>query len=137
MELAVLVLQEIVKHMEQTGSTRKQVRLSVDAELLHQLNQHTKEKYNIEDVRKAVDKCLAHQWLEKIGLGNSGYTNLRITEKGVGIAVSKTKQEELKAARSMLKRASDYVVEHKGLFILLGIVVSFLAVIVRFWRCSS
>lgn len=98
MELAIAVLQQVVRHMEQTGSTRRLVRLFVDDEFLQQLNEHAKVKYSIEDVRQAVDKCLAHQWLEHTSLGGGRYAYLGITEIGVGAAVSKTRQEEQKAA---------------------------------------
>jgi len=45
---------------------------------------------------------------------------LNITPKGLGVARSKQKSDELKASRSFLKKVSDYIEDHKGLFIALA-----------------
>lgn len=118
------ILNHVIDYMESTGSTYKLVTLSVDQELVDQINEENKTSYSLAELEKATDKCLAHEWLEHAALGGGKYGSLRITHKGVGAARSKRKSEEQKASRSPLKKASDYVEDHKGLFVVLGFLVA-------------
>ncbi len=110
--------------MESSGSTYKTVALSIDQELLKEINLSNNTSYTIEDLGKATDKCLAHEWLERASMGSHKYGDLRITPKGVGAARSKRKAEELKASQGILKKASDYIEDHKGLFVILGFLLT-------------
>ena len=53
-------------------------------------------------------------------MGVAKYGRLGITPKGLGAARSKKKSEELKANKSMLKKVSDAIEDHKGILIFLG-----------------
>lgn len=118
------ILNHVIDYMESTGSTYKIVTLSVDQELVDQINSENKSLYTLAELQKATDKCLAHEWLQHATLGGGKYSSLRITPKGVGAARSKRKSEEQKASRSLLKKASDYVEDHKGLFVVLGFLLA-------------
>ncbi len=120
------ILNHVIDYMESTGSTYKIVMFSVDQELVDQVNTDNKTSYSLSELEKATDKCLAQEWLEHATLGSGRYGSLRITPKGVGAARSKRKSEEQKANRSVLKKASDYVEEHKGLFVVLGFLIALL-----------
>lgn len=113
------ILNNVIDYMESTGSTYKIVTLSIDQKLLGEINSANNTNYTLEDLVKATDKCLAHEWLKLTSLGGNKYGRLRITPKGVGAARSKRKAEELKASRGILKKASDYIEDHKGLFVVL------------------
>jgi len=118
------ILNNIIDYMESTGSTSELVRISIDKEQLDDINNANKTNYTLEELRKAADKCLAHEWLEHAEMGGGKYGGLRITPKGVGAARSKRRAEELKASRGFLKKVSDYIEDHKGLFIVLGFLLA-------------
>lgn len=118
------ILIHVIDYMESTGSTYKLVTLSVDQELVDQINEQNKTSYTLTELERATDKCLAHEWLEYATKGGGKYGSLRITPKGVGAARSKIKYEEQKASRGPLKKASDYVEDHKGLFVILGFLLA-------------
>ncbi len=90
------ILNHVIDYMESTGSTYKIVTLSVDQELVDQINSENKSLYTLAELQKATDKCLAHEWLQHATLGGGKYGSLRITPKGVGAARSKQKSEEQK-----------------------------------------
>ena len=114
------ILNNVIDYMESTGSTYKLVTLSIDQGLVDQINEENKTSYTLAELEKATDKCLAHEWLEHAALGGGKYGHLRITPKGIGAG----KSEEQKASRGILKKASDYVEDHKGLFIVLGFLLA-------------
>ena len=118
------ILNHVIDYMEATGSTYKLVTLSVDQELLDQINGQSKTSYTLTELENATDKCLAHEWLEHATVGGGKHGSLRITPKGVGAARSKRKLEEQKASRGPLKKASDYVEDHKGLFLVMGFLLA-------------
>ncbi len=119
--------------MEATGSTYKLVGLSIDLDFVEQINSENKTIYTLTELEKATDKCLAYEWLEHTVCGAGKYGSLRITPKGVGAARSKRKSEAQKAARGMLKKASDYVEDHKGLFVVLGFLLALATFSINFF----
>lgn len=79
--------------------------------------------YTISDLEKAVDKCVANEWVAHRSLGDK-YRSLGITTKGVGAVRSRARAEEIKASRTWLKKSSDYIEDHKGLFVFLGFLIA-------------
>jgi|TARA_R110002050_G_scaffold268584_2_gene410725 hypothetical protein len=118
------ILSFIVEHMESTGSTSKLVHLSIDQSFTDKLNSRFKENFTLQEIEKAADKCLAHEWLKHTALGDGKYGCIGITAKGVGVARSKERAAELKASRSWLKKTSDYIEDHKGILIFLGSLIA-------------
>lgn len=114
------ILNNIIDYMESTGSNYKVVTVSIDKKLVDEINNKHETKFSLNDLEKATDICLAHEWLKHMYINGNKYNSLGITPKGIGVARSKMKAEELKKSRSMLKKISDYIEEHKGLFIVLG-----------------
>ena len=114
-DLALLYF--VVDLLEEKGVTHKLEMFSINESLVSKINQKFKTEFSLVDLQKATDKCLAHEWIEKITkeLAANKHTNLGITQKG--------KADDLIANRSTLKKASDYVEEHKGIFILLGSII--------------
>ena len=121
----IALLYFMVDLLEEKGVTHKLEMFTINESLLSKVNQKFNTQFSLPDFEKAADKCLAHEWIEKItkDLAINKYNNLGITQKGIGVARSKRKADELKANRNFLKKASDYVEEHKGLFILLGSII--------------
>lgn len=118
------ILNNVLDYMESKGMTYKQVEITIDEELIEEINTVNKSSHTIEELQKAVDKCFAHEWLKRRGMGGNKYSHLQITPKGVGAARSKQRSDDLKKSRSFLKKASDYIEDHKGLFIVLGFLLA-------------
>jgi len=127
-----VLLNDIIDRMEENGQTYKTVILDIDDKFLDQVNLKNKDIYTLQQLEKAADKCLAHEWLEKINSGRVKYAGLRITPKGMGVARSKKRADELKSKRSRLKKTSDYIEDHKGLSIVVGILLALATLSLKF-----
>lgn len=117
------ILANIIGFMEANGVTAKVVTFEVDQKLADEINSAHGTDYSVSDLEKAVDKCVANEWIAHRSLGEK-YKYLGITPKGVGAARSKARSEEIKASRTRLKKVSDYIEDHKGLFVVLGFLVA-------------
>jgi SOS response regulatory protein OraA/RecX len=117
------ILANIIDFMEANGVTAKLVAFAVDQQLADEINSKYGTSYSVIDLEKAVDKCIANEWIDHRAFGEK-YKSLGITTKGVGVVRSKARAEEIKASRSWLKKASDYIEDHKGLFVVLGFLVA-------------
>ena len=126
------ILWNIIDYMEVHGLTSNVVRISIDQNFADEINAKSKTSFSVDELIKAANKCLANEWLERKELG-AELRNLGITTKGIGVARSKAKSDEQKTSRSRLKKISDYIEEHKGLFIVLGFLIAVLTLISKFW----
>jgi hypothetical protein len=117
--------------MESTGTTYKTVNCTINQKLVDEINGKEGINYSLRDFEAATDKCLANEWLERKYMGCSMYSNLAITQKGLGVVRSKRRQEELKKSRSWLKKISDFIEDHKGLFIVLGFLLAIATFILK------
>lgn len=117
------ILTNIIGFMEANGVTAKVVTFEVDQKLADEINSAHGTDYSVSDLEKAVDKCVANEWIAHRSLGEK-YKYLGITPKGVGAARSKARSEEIEASRTRLKKVSDYIEDHKGLFVVLGFFVA-------------
>lgn len=110
--------------MESKGMTYKQVEVTINEDLVEKINTVNKSSHTLEELQNAADKCFAHEWLKRRGMGGGKYIHLQITPKGVGAARSKQRSDELRKSRSFLKKVSDYIEDRKGLFIVLGFLLT-------------
>lgn len=117
------ILANIIDFMEANGVTAKVVTFAVDQQLVDEINSKYGASYSVRDLEKAIDKCVANEWITHRALGEK-YKYLGITTKGVGAARSRARAEEIKASRTWLKKTSDYIEDHKGLFVVLGFIVA-------------
>lgn len=117
------ILANIIDFMETDGVTAKVVTFAVDEQLADDINSKYGTSYSVSDLEKAVDRCIANEWIDHRSLGEK-YKYLGITTRGVGAARSRARAEEIKASRTWLKKASDYIEDHKGLFVVLGFLVA-------------
>lgn len=125
------ILANIITFMEENGVTAQNVRFHVDQKLADEINLKHGTQYTVPDLEKAVDRCIANEWIKHSTLGEK-YKYLNITLKGVGASRSKVKSEEIKISRTLLKKVSDYIEDHKGVFILLGFIVTLITLGFRF-----
>lgn len=125
------LLNDIIDCMEENGHTYNTVHLTINDKFVEEINEKFKTKYTIDELRKAADKCVAHEWLKRTFYGDDDYQDLQITPKGLGVAISKRKSDDIKRNRPMLKKASDSIEDHKGLIIFLGVLIPFAALLIK------
>ena len=116
------LLQLYVKQMEREGSNRKLVRINIDESVVKQLSA-AGFSTTIAQAQQLADRCLANEWLEHTVMGGK-YIDLALTASGFGIVRSRQLRQQQLESRSWLKRVSDYIEDHKGLFIALGVVIA-------------
>lgn len=126
-ETILALLNNIVNFMEKNGTIRHALFFDIDEKLVNEIYDFTGKQYSLQELKIAADKCFAHEWIEHRSLG-AQYGSLGITEKGLGVVRSKRKQESDKRGRSALKKISDYIEDHKGLFVFLGLVIALVTV---------
>jgi hypothetical protein len=116
------ILAYIIDSMEANGVTSQVVKFEVDQKFANEISSKYGIRYTVSDLEKAVDKCIANEWLAMRSFEK--YKDIGITPKGVGAARSKIKSEENKSSQTIIKKASDYIEEHKGLFVLFGFLIA-------------
>lgn len=125
------ILEVYVEEMERRGESRKFVRLSVDDSFAVRMGSKLGSEVTLEQVQSLTDRCLANEWLEHTGIGAGKYGNLALTTSGFGVVRSRQLHREILATRSFIKRASDCIEDHKGLFIALGVAIGLVGLLVK------
>ena len=109
------IINHVLDYMESTGSSAKASTVAITQNLVEKINSNHHSNYTLEDFEKAVAKCLANEWMEHAMLGSK-----RVTAKGIEAVRAKNKEDELVSSNSTLKKVSDYIDSHKGLFLISG-----------------
>jgi hypothetical protein len=117
------ILEYFVEQMELHGATINGVLLTFNPEQVEEINKKYDLDSSFEDTVKVLNKLTSHEYLTIYSLGNE-YLHLKITHKGVGVVNSVRSKEKKLKERTILKKFSDYIVEHKGIFIFLGSILS-------------
>lgn len=117
------ILELYVSEMESHGANRNLVRVSVDDSMVSDLRNKLGVEVTLEKLQRLTDKCLANEWLEHRVMAGK-YGQLGLTTAGLGVVRSRQSKREALANRTSLKKASDYIEDHKGLFIALGAAVA-------------
>lgn len=121
------------QEMLEVGQARNLVRLSVNARMVEDIYDKSAISVTEGELQRAADICLANSWVKHTTMGVGQYGNLQLTTTGFGVAKSKQKQAELLNNRSIMKKASDYIEEHKGLFILLSFVIAIAGLLIKYY----
>lgn len=117
------IIANVIDFMEANGITANMVTFEVDQKLVDDINAKYETNYSVPDLEKSVDKCIANEWITRRSMSDK-YKFLNITKKGLGAARSRARAEEIKASRTRLKKVSDYIEDHKGLFVFLSILIA-------------
>ncbi len=126
------ILDLYVSEMESQGANRNLVRLSVDDSMVTALREKIGGEVTLEKLQRLADKCLANEWLEhRVMAGKYGHGQLGLTTTGLGVVRSRQRKEEALANRTLLKKASDYIEDHKGLFVALGAAVAVAGLLIK------
>ncbi len=128
-----LFYQEMLK----VGQARNLVRLSVNARMVEDIYDKSAISVTEGELQRMADICLANSWIKHTTMGVGQYGNLQLTTTGFGVAKSKQKQAELLNNRSILKKTSDYIEEHKGLFILLGFIIALSGLLIKYYGSNG
>ena len=118
------ILRIFVEEMEMRGENRKLVRLDVNDSMLEKINSAKGTDIGLDQLCKLADRCLANEWLEHTVMGVGKYGHLSLTTTGLGVIRSRQRKEEALAKRTWWKKASDYIEDHKGLFLVLGAAIA-------------
>jgi|GEM_PF-662970 len=116
------------------GQAHNLIRLSANARMVEDIYEKTRISITENELQQVADICLANSWVNHATMGSGKYGNLQLTTIGIGVAKSKKKQSEILSKKSILKKSSDYIEEHKGLFIFLGFVVAVVGLIINYYR---
>lgn len=84
---------------EENGNRHSNVHFDVEHKLIAELYDRYGEQPSIDDLKKIVDRCYAREWLEHAYFGSGRHNGLKITSKGMGVATSKRKSEELRESQ--------------------------------------
>lgn len=131
------LLIHVLEFCEENGNRHSNVHFDVDHELVEELYDRYGMQPSIDELKKIVDRCYAREWLEHAYLGGGRHNGLKLTSKGMGVATSKRKSEELRKSRPLLKKTSDYIEDHKGLFVLLGSLIALAGLIISYLAKGS
>lgn len=125
------------QEMLSAGRARNLIRLSVNARMVEDIYEKSAISVTEDHLKKMSDICLANSWVEHTTIGTGQYGNLQLTTIGFGVVKSKQKQKELLSNRSYFKKASDYIEDHKGLFILLGLLIGMAGLLIRYYASNG
>ncbi|MDZ7761727.1 MAG: hypothetical protein U5L00_15900 [Desulfovermiculus sp.] len=125
------ILSVFVEEMERRGENRKLVRLDIDESMLQRINHSKGSNIDLEQLQKYADRCLANEWLEHTVMGGGKYGHLSITTTGLGVVRSRQRKAEVLSNRTLFKKFSDYIEDHKGFFILIGSAVAIAGLLIK------
>lgn len=125
-----VILRVFVEEMEVRGENRKLVELDVDDEFVDKINSANGVNVSLEQVRLLTDRCLENKWLEQTTMGGK-YVRLSLTTTGLGVVRSRQRKKEALAKRTSWKTASDYMEDHKGLFLVLSALIALIGLFVH------
>jgi hypothetical protein len=134
-EIEYDLLESAVIYMEKEGVKPNLVIFNIDHQQIEDIYDNTGREYSIDQLEKAADYCIVHGLIDQRSISDQ-YTELRLTEKGIGIIRSKRKQQEILRNRSLLKKLSDFIEEHKGLFVFLSATIALITLILSIFGCK-
>ncbi|MGO9445199.1 MAG: hypothetical protein ACLPXB_10540 [Thiobacillaceae bacterium] len=123
------LLRLFVEQLEREGLDRKQGLFAIDESVIAQLAV-AGFSITVAQAQQLAGRCLANEWLEHEMLGGK-YVGLSLTASGLGIVRSRRLRQQQLESRTWLKRVSDYIEEHKGLFIALGAVLGLAGLVAK------
>ena len=118
------ILNTYTEEMERQGTVRVALRMNIDEAMVTAIEKRIGKPLSLESLHRMADRCVANEWLQHGCIGVGRYEHLQLTESGFGVARSRQRQDEARRKRSAMKKLSDYVEEHKGLFVALGFLIA-------------
>ena len=125
-----LFYQEMIKN----GDSYKSTRLTVNNKLVEEIYENHQVSLTLDELKKLANLSKANDWLDYDAMCECCY---KLSISGLGVVKSKRLQKEQYKKRSLLKKLSDSIEEHKGLFVLLGVVIAFAVLLIRYWNINN
>ena len=125
-----LFYEEMIKN----GRKHNLIRITINKEIVEYIYEHKPYSVTEKEIEKLADICLANDWLEQKTIGAGQYGNLQLTTTGLGVITSKRRRKEIEDQKSILKKSSDYIEDHKGLFIFLGFMIAAIGLMLKFMK---
>lgn len=127
-----VILFHFVDTMEKEGHTINLVHITFTDSEREIINKQYNIKITYENMEEILNRLLSHEYIKYTIFGGEPFSHLKLTLKGLGIVNSIRNKEEQKKQKSNLKKASDYVEDHKGLFLAFGFAVALITLILKF-----
>lgn len=119
--------------MLEKGEPHHLVRMSVDSEMAGRIAEERGIWVEEEQLQELAGRCLANKWLSHTTMGGGKYSDLQLTTQGYGVAKSKREQKKIAEEKGRLKKISEYIEEHRGLFIFLGTLVAIVGLLIKIY----
>lgn len=127
-----IFLEYFVDTMEKQGLTLKAIHISFMQEELKKINEKYSMHISIDQMETNLNKLLTHEYLKHAFISGDKFSCLQLTLKGLGVVNSLKKKEQLNINKGRLKRISDYVEDHKGLFLVFGFLIALATLVLKF-----
>ena len=125
------ILSYFVEKMECKGYTRQTVLVSFTDEVIDEINIKYSTPISEETIDMYINKLVASEHLTHRCLSGCKNSNMQVTSKGVAVITSlRVKEEQLKN-RTLLKKVSDFIDEHKGVLTLTAILLALASFVLR------
>jgi len=125
-----LFYQEMIKN----GDSYKSTRLTVNNKLVEEIYENHQVSLTLDELKKLANLSKANDWIDYGAMCGCCY---KLSISGLGVVKSKRLQKEQYKKRSLLKKLSDSIEEHNGLFVLLGVVIAFAVLLIRYWNINN
>ena len=124
------LLEVFVDEMESRGENRSLIRFSIDDAMVVLISKKHGGNFTLDQLHRLADRCLANEWLEHRVMAGK-YEALGLTTTGFGFVRSKQRKKENLANRSIFKKASDFIEDHKGLMVALGVGIALTGLLLK------
>ena len=120
--------------MLKEGVKHNLIRITLDHRTIEDIYETTSYSATEDEIQKLIDICLANNWLEQKTIGVGQYNNLQLTTTGLGVVTSKRRQKENENQKTFMKKTSEYIEDHKGLFLLFGFIIAAAGLILNYLK---
>jgi len=130
------ILSYFIDSMESRGESYNTVIISFDEAVINEIKEKHSISFSDESKKNIFNKLLSHEYIAYAFFGGEEYSGIKITLKGLSAINSiRLKREQLEK-RSILKKLSDGIENHKGLATFVGIMLTILTIIVKYMECK-
>lgn len=129
------ILSYFIDSMESRGESYNTVIISFDEVVIKEIEKKYSVSFSDESKKTIFNKLISHEYIAYMFFGGEEYSGMKITLKGLGAINSiRLKREQLEK-RSILKKLSDGIENHKGLATFIGTMLAILTIIFKYMEC--
>lgn len=129
------ILSYFIDSMESRGESYNTVVISFDEVVIKEIEKKYSVSFSDESKKTIFNKLISHEYIAYMFFGGEEYSGMKITLKGLGAINSiRLKREQLEK-RSILKKLSDGIENHKGLATFIGTMLAILTIIFKYMEC--